>query len=255
MPAIAAAFGAPLRHGKRLLRSAVDLVMPPVCPGCRTLLGSPAGLCFTCWQKVRFLERPWCERLGTPLSLDLGPGVLSAEAIANPPRYARARSAVVYDGLVPDLVQAFKYSDRLDLAPMFAAWMLRVAGELLDETDLILPVPLHWTRLARRRFNQAGVLAGLVGRRAGRSVRHDILLRVKRTRQQVGLGRTDRSDNLRGAFLVPQRKRGAIAGKAVLLIDDVLTTGATLDAAVGVLLRAGARTVNVLTLARVIDPG
>lgn len=255
MRTFAAAAGAPFGYGKRLIRSAIDLVMPPTCPGCRTLLGSPAGLCFSCWQKVRFLERPWCERLGTPLSLDLGPGVLSAEAIANPPRYAKARSAVVYDGLVPDLVQAFKYSDRLDLAPMFAGWMLRVAGELIEETDLIVPVPLHWTRLVKRRFNQAGVLAGLVGRRTERSVRHDVLLRVKRTRQQVGLGRTDRSDNLRGAFAVPRRKKAAIAGKTILLVDDVLTTGATLDAAVRVLLRAGARAVNVLTLARVIDVG
>ena len=243
---------------RRLARTAVgevaDLVLPPACPVCRARIGSPGGLCADCWGKVRFLERPWCERLGTPLPLDLGPGILSAAAIANPPAFARARSAVAYEGPVPDLVQALKYTDRTDLAPMLGAWMARAAHELVADADLLLPILLHWTRLARRRFNQAALLAGVVGTITSVAVRSDILVRSRRTPPQVGLGRDDRARNMRGAFAVPERRKADIAGRRLILVDDVLTTGATLEAATDVLLRAGAARVDVLTLARVVAP-
>jgi len=236
------------------LAEATDLVLPPACPVCRTRIGSPRGLCIDCWGKVRFLERPWCERLGTPLPVDLGPGILSAAAIANPPAYDRARSAVAYEGPVPDLVQALKYSDRTDLAPMLGAWMARAAHELVADADMLLPVPLHWTRLARRRFNQAALLARIVGEISGTPVRTDVLIRSRRTPPQVGLGRDDRAANMRGAFAVPEKRRAAITGKRLIIVDDVLTTGATLEAAARTLLKAGASAVDVLTLARVVAP-
>lgn len=236
------------------LRELTDLVLPPACPVCRTRIGSPGGLCADCWGKVRFLERPWCERLGTPLPLDLGPGILSAAAIADPPAFARARSAVAYEGPVPDLVQALKYSDHTDLAPMLGAWMARAAHELVGDADMLLPIPLHFTRLARRRFNQAALLAGVVGGITGLPVRSDILVRSRRTPPQVGLGRDDRARNMRGAFAVPERRKAGIAGRKLILVDDVLTTGATLEAATRVLIKAGAGRVDVLTLARVVAP-
>jgi ComF family protein len=248
----------PLATAGRLLRAAgreiADLVLPPACPVCRVRLGSPAGLCADCWRKVRFLERPWCERLGTPLPLDLGPGILSAAAVADPPVYARARSAVSYEGPVPDLVQALKYGDRTDLAPMLGAWMARAAHELVADADLLLPVPLHWTRLARRRFNQAAMLSREVGRLTGLPVATDILLRARRTPPQVGLGRDGRIRNMHGAFVVPAGRIAALAGRRPILVDDVLTTGATLEAAARTLLSAGAIAVDVLTLARVVAP-
>jgi ComF family protein len=239
---------------RNVVTEATDLVLPPACPVCRVRLGSPGGLCTDCWSKVRFLERPWCERLGTPLPVDLGPGILSAAAIANPPAFDRARSAVSYEGPVPDLVQALKYADRTDLAPMLGAWMARAAHELAADADLLLPVPLHWTRLARRRFNQAILLSQVVGRITGLPVRTDILLRARRTPPQVGLGRDDRAANMRGAFAVSPHRKADIAGRRLILVDDVLTTGATLEAAARTLLKAGAGAVDVLTLARVVAP-
>ena len=231
-----------------------DLVLPPACPVCRVRLGSACGLCADCWQGVRFLERPWCERLGTPLPIDLGSGILSAPAVANPPAFARARSAVSYEGPVPDLVHALKYADRTDLAPMLGAWMARAAHELVDDADMLVPVPLHWGRLASRRFNQAALLAQQVGRLTGLPVDTRLLLRTRRTPRQVGLGREDRERNMRGAFVVPDTRKAALAGRRPILVDDVLTTGATLEAATRALLAAGAAAVDVLTLARVVAP-
>ncbi|WP_288198156.1 ComF family protein [uncultured Pleomorphomonas sp.] len=242
----------------RLARAAcgeiADLVLPPACPVCRARLGSAGGLCADCWQGVRFLERPWCERLGTPLPIDLGPGILSAAAVADPPAFARARSAVSYEGPVPDLVHALKYADRTDLAPMLGAWMARAAHELVADADMLVPVPLHWGRLARRRFNQAALLAHEVGRLTGLPVATRLLLRSRRTPRQVGLGRDERARNMRGAFAVPDGKRMELAGRRPVLVDDVLTTGATLEAATRALLAAGAAAVDVLTLARVVAP-
>ncbi|WP_370676691.1 ComF family protein [Pleomorphomonas sp. PLEO] len=231
-----------------------DLVLPPACPVCRARLGSTGGLCTACWQSLRFLERPWCERLGTPLPIDLGPGILSAAAVADPPAFARARSAVSYEGPVPDLVHALKYADRTDLAPMLGAWMARAAHELVPDADMLIPVPLHWGRLASRRFNQAALLAHQVGRLTGLPVAARLLLRTRRTPQQVGLGRDERARNMRGAFIVPESKKADLAGRRPILIDDVLTTGATLEAATRALLAAGAPAVDVLTLARVVAP-
>lgn len=249
-----------LAHAGRLLQGlalaasavAVDTVLPPSCPVCRSPTGSPHALCRSCWATVRFLEEPWCERLGTPLPYDLGPGTLCAEAIAHPPVYNRARAAVVYDETAAGLVHAFKYGDRTDLAPLMAAWMRRAGRELLAEADVLVPVPLHRWRLLWRRFNQAGELCRCLGRSTG--IPHDpgLLVRRKPTRQQVGLSREARIANVRGAFAVPPRARVRLAGRKVLLVDDVATTGSTLEAAARALLAGGAARVDVLTFARVV---
>jgi ComF family protein len=189
------------------------------------------------------------------MPIDLGPGVLSAAAIADPPVFGRARSAVAYEGAVVDLVHAFKYNDRTDLAPMFGGWMARIAGELAEGADYLVPVPLHWTRLLSRRFNQAALLARDVGRRTGVACRTDLVVRTKRTPRQVGLGRSDRRVNVHGVFAVPGKRRADVADKAIVVVDDVFTTGSTLDAVAGALLAAGAASVDVLTLARVVDAG
>jgi predicted amidophosphoribosyltransferase len=127
------------------------LLLPPLCAGCRRIVTEPGTLCGECWPKVRFLERPWCEVMGTPFSHDMGEGFLSAEAIANPPPFERARAAVSYDGVARRMVQGLKYSDRTDLAPWMARWMARAGAELLDDADVIVPVPLHRRRFLRRR--------------------------------------------------------------------------------------------------------
>ena len=140
---------------------AVDVALPRLCPACREPVGD-AGLCAGCWSKLSFIARPYCERLGIPFPFDSGPGLLSMEAIADPPAYGRARAAVRYDDVARTLVQAFKYGDRLDLAPVMGRWMANAGRELFDGADALVPVPLHWRRQWARRFNQSALLAEVV---------------------------------------------------------------------------------------------
>jgi ComF family protein len=212
----------------------------------------PGTLCASCWPRIRFLERPWCEILGTPFAHDMGEGAVSPEAIANPPPFARARAAVSYTGAARQIVQNLKYRDRTDLAPWMAAWMLRAGAELVRDAELVLPVPLHRRRFFWRRFNQSAELARHVALRASLPFAAGAVERSKRTRQQVGLGAKEREDNVRGAFRVVDA--AAVRGRRVLVIDDVITTGATVSALTKALKRSGAREVDVLAFARAI-PG
>lgn len=236
----------------RLTRIA-DLAYPPCCLACKAAVDAAGSLCPSCWVAMPFIERPFCERLGTPFAQDLGPGLLSPAATSDPPVFARARAVTTYDeGPARQLVQRLKYADRLDLAPAMARWMARAGAELTAESDLVIPVPLHRFRLWSRRFNQAALLAHGVARQAGLPYAPLALRRVKRTRPQVGLTRDARAANVQGAFKVPPDAAPQLAGARILLIDDVLTSGATLNAASRVLLRAGAARVDVLTFARVV---
>lgn len=233
---------------------ALDLGLPPLCPACRGLVGNDGGLCAACWAQLSFIAPPFCERLGTPFGYDPGPGVLSTEAITNPPAFVRARAAVRYDDIASALVHALKYGDRLDLAPTMGRWMARAGRELTDDADALVPVPLHWRRLWTRRFNQAAMLARAIAKATGVPVLDDALKRMRATPQQVGLKRAARATNVQGAFQVPDERGAAVAGRRLVLIDDVLTSGATVDACARALLRAGAARVDVLVFARVVDP-
>lgn len=193
--------------------------------------------------------------MGTPFSHDMGEGFVSGEALANPPPFGRARAAVAYEGVARRMVQGLKFSDRTDLAPWMARWMLRAAVELIEEErPLVVPVPLHRRRFLSRRFNQSAELARAFSKMAQLTYRPDILVRRRVTRQQVGLGAREREANVRGAFAVPPAALGYLKDRSVILVDDVYTTGATVSAATRALKRAGARQVDVLTFARVL-PG
>jgi ComF family protein len=193
-----------------------------------------------------------CQRLGIPFAFDSGAGLLSMKAIADPPAYNRARAAVRYDDVARKLVHALKYGDRLDLASTMGRWMARAGRDLLADADALVPVPLHWRRQWARRFNQSALLAQIIARTNGRVVAHGALKRVKATPQQVGLDKSERAHNVQGAFRVPAAGRAEVAGRKLLLIDDVLTSGATIDACTRALLRAGAASVDVLVFARVV---
>jgi ComF family protein len=236
------------------LRFALDVALPPLCPSCREPLGGGAGLCASCWSKLALIEPPYCARLGIPFAYDSGPGMLSLEAIADPPAYDRARAAVRYDDVARALVHAFKYSDRLDLAPLIGKWTARAGSELLADADALIPVPLHWRRLWARRFNQSAALAGEISALSGVPVLHGALKRARPTAQQVGLTKAQRAENVQGAFQVPAEGKAAIAGRRVVLVDDVLTSGATVDTCARALLRGGAAHVDVLVFARVVAP-
>jgi ComF family protein len=240
---------APLRA---LFGRALDVALPALCPACREPVGGN-GLCAPCWSKLSLIAPPYCERLGIPFAYDPGPGVLSMQAIADPPAYHRARAAVRYDDVARALVHALKYGDRLDLAPVMGRWMARAGRELLDGADALIPVPLHWRRLWARRFNQSALLAKAIAADSGVAVADAALKRIKATAQQIGLTQSERAQNVQGAFRVPSERKAEVAGRRLVLIDDVLTSGATSDACARALLRAGAQSVDLVVFARVVD--
>ncbi|MBJ6124098.1 ComF family protein [Microvirga splendida] len=233
-------------------RSALGLLYPPTCIACQAATGEPHTLCASCWSGVRFIERPYCERLGTPFAVDLGQPLLSPAAIADPPVFQRARAVAEYDGTASLLVHRLKYNDRLELARALGGMMARAGAELLADADVIVPVPLHRWRLWWRRFNQAMALAKVVSTESGVPCDPFLLARVRRTRRQVGLTKAQRQENLQGAFRVPAEVKARLKGRRVLLVDDVLTTGSTANAASRALLRGGAASVDVLAFARVV---
>jgi ComF family protein len=246
----------PLKHiAAAALALPARLAFPPVCAGCQRHVSQPGALCPACWPQLRFLERPWCAVMGTPFSHDMGEGFLSAEAIADPPPFDRARAAVAYTGVARRMAQALKYSDRPELAPWMARWMARAGAELIADAQVVVPVPLHWRRFFLRRFNQSAELGRAVAGLAGLPFAPSAVRRVKVTKQQVGLSSREREDNVRGAFAVPAEQRVAVEGRRVLVVDDVYTTGATVSALARTLKRAGAGGVDVLTFARVLQDG
>ncbi|HWZ09390.1 MAG TPA: ComF family protein [Bradyrhizobium sp.] len=231
---------------------ALDIALPTLCVACREPVDGE-GVCSDCWAKLSFIAPPFCPRLGIPFVYDPGPDMLSMEAISNPPAYARARAAVRYDDVARTLVHALKYQDRTDLAPTMGRWMARAGRDLLDGADMLIPVPLHWRRAWHRRYNQSGALARVIERQSGVSVASEALRRTRFTEQQIGLSRPQRASNVQGAFKVAPDRQALIAGRRVVLIDDVLTSGATVDACARALLRAKAASVDVLVFARVVD--
>ncbi|MET0876680.1 MAG: ComF family protein [Tardiphaga sp.] len=233
-------------------RAALDIALPTLCVACREPV-SGEGVCASCWAKLCFIAPPFCPRLGIPFVYDPGPGILSMQAIADPPAYQRARAAVRYDDVARTLVHQLKYHDRTDLAPAMGRWMARAGQELLDEADVLVPVPLHWRRGFSRRFNQSGALARAISRNSGIPVSRDALRRIRPTEHQIGLSRKERATNVQGAFRVAPERRAEIQGRRVILVDDVLTSGATADACARALLRARAAQVDVLVFARVVD--
>lgn len=213
------------------ISGAVDFVVPPSCPICRSMVQIDGGLCGSCWRQMPWIDGPVCNRLGLPLAYDLGPGAVSAEALANPPEFDRLRAVCTYDGVAPRLVHALKFSNQRHLAGAMGAMMARAGKALLQDSDTVLvPVPLHAFRQLHRRYNQSALLAQAIADLTGLPVVHDAVRRVKRTRQQPTLSRGNRLRNLRGAFRVTARGEAALAGRHVVLIDDVHTTGATLNA-------------------------
>lgn len=235
--------------GRRLL----DLVLPPLCLSCRTVVGEPGALCPACFGAVNFIAPPYCATCGTPFADGEAEVAICAPCSIETRPYGRSRAAFLYDKGSRGLVLGFKHADRTEATPAFVRWLSRAGQDLLAEAEVLVPVPLHRRRLFLRRYNQAALLArGLAGVQPGVVFAPDALIRVRRTQSQGGFDRTGRARNVRGAFAV--RRPQSVEGKAVMLIDDVLTTGATVAECARVLRAAGAKSVDVLTLA-LVPPG
>ncbi len=235
---------------RRAGRIALDAVLPPQCLGCNALVSEPGALCATCWESISFIDSPLCACCGVPFDIDPGPQALCGGCIREPPPFRRARAVFRYDEHGKHLVLRFKHGDRLDMAPTFGRWLARAGADMLAGADVVVPVPLHWTRLFSRRYNQAALLTLALAKQAEVPAIPDALRRQRRTPSQGQLGRTQRQRNVRKAFAV--RDERLVVGRTVLLVDDVLTTGATAGECTRVLLAAGATAVDVLTLARVV---
>ena len=239
---------------KRAGRRAVDTALPLRCLACGEIVHLQGALCGTCWSGLDFISAPQCARCGLPFRLDHGPKAICAGCAAQPPAFDRARAALRYNNTIAQLLVGFKRGDRLHHLDVFVRWLELVSAEALAEAEIVCPVPLHWRRLWWRRFNQSALLANALARRASRPAMPDLLVRRRATSSQGGLDRHQRIANLRGAIAVRGRRAAAVEDRRVLLIDDVMTTGATVGACAAALRRAGAARVDVAVLARVVFP-
>jgi ComF family protein len=244
---------------RRLVREGavrfLDFVFPPLCAACRTPVAQAHGLCGACWSKITFLDGPGCAICGFPFEFEPGSGALCAACQAHPPGFDRAVSVMRYDPGSRDPILALKRADRLDLVPAFARWMERSGKGLIAEADVIVPVPLHWRRLWLRRYNQSALLANRLAKISGVPCQTDVVTRMRPTKSQGEMPSAKaRRRNVRGAFRVDPARRNSVKGRTVLLVDDVFTTGATIEACTRALKRAGATKVLVLTIARVVRP-
>ena len=231
-------------------KAMLDMLFPPLCMGCRTEVSQP-GFCPACWSGMTFLEGPGCRCCGLPFAVALEGDNLCAACLAKPPAFDRARAILAYDEKSRSAILALKHADRLDLVPGFSRWLSRSGSALLKDSDLVLPVPLHPWRLWRRRYNQSAELARRLARDWALAFDPSALARTRPTASQGAMASARaRRRNVLGAFKVPDPAR--VAGRRVLLVDDVLTTGATVESCARALKRAGAARVHVLVLARVV---
>jgi ComF family protein len=243
------------RGGARIV---LDALVPPQCLVCRAQVDAPGQFCAECFRGVTFLGDPCCARCGLGFAYAgqaatrvPGEGLLCANCAMDPPPWARARGALLYNETSRRLVLALKYADRTEHAAPLAAMMARAGAALLRDAELIVPVPLHRLRLLSRRYNQAALLALALGRLAARPVRVDALRRTRRTASLGHLSSAARAETLHDAFASRRAAEPALVGRRVLLVDDVLTSGATARACATVLLEAGAGAVDILVAARV----
>jgi ComF family protein len=251
------------RHGARLRalgRWGLDLLLPAQCLACRELVGEPGRLCARCFREAHLLAAPLCQSCGLPLAGAVGISgrpeldLTCGRCLADPPAYTRARAVFAFGDVAKRLVHDLKYHDRLEGRASFGEWLARAGAEILASADLLVPVPLHYFRLVRRRYNQAAVLAAAVSQVSRVPVLPLALKRVRATASQTGLSAEARARNVKGVFAVRDKFRTRVKNAHIVLVDDVLTTGATAEACARAVLKAGAREVSVLTLARVGEP-
>ena len=243
---------APAVIARAALRIVVDFALPPRCPGCGIIVQEEHSFCLDCWSQLVFIGEPCCARCGLPFEHDQGGGdALCGACLADPPRFDRARAAVAYGEIPRKVALKLKYGGRPGVAETMARLMARHLPASGEEA-LLAPVPLHRWRIWKRGYNQAALIALALARRSGAPALLDLLERTKATPYLRGMGPRERAETVRGAFRVSERHRPAIAGRTVILVDDVYTSGATAGACARALKKAGASEVGLLCWARVV---
>jgi ComF family protein len=237
---------------RRLAGGVLDQLYPPACVYCDAPTAQADGVCASCWGKLRPITQPMCPVLGLPFELPLGAQARSAAAIANPPPFDRARAAYVYSDVAGAIVARLKYGDRPELAKFCARAMATNCAELLEDDPILVPVPLHRGRQWRRRYNQSTEICRELHAITGLQVAPLLVRRVRKTRPQVGLSNQQRQSNVAGAFVVHPDGLGMVKGRRVVLVDDVVTTGSTVNAVTHALKRAGIAHIDVISFARVV---
>jgi ComF family protein len=232
-------------------RTIVDFALPPRCAGCGAVTDSPHRFCLACWQSLTFLGEPCCHRCGLPFEYDSGAGAECGGCIADPPAFDSLRAAVAYGEVARKVALKLKYSGRPGVAETLGHFMQRHVNGLYSDA-VIVPVPLHRWRIWNRGYNQSALIAASLARRTGISVEIDLIRRVKATPPLKGMGRRKRSLAVRGAFRMSPAGVKAVAGRNIILVDDIYTTGATANACAKLLKRSGAAEVNIICWARVV---
>lgn len=236
---------------KKVSKSSLNFIYPPTCLNCQEPLLIEDNLCASCWSRLHPITEPLCPILGLPFDVYLGPDAISAQAIANPPIFDRSRSAFIYSDMSLSIISQLKYGDRPELAKYCARLMVSSMKQFLEGGAILVPVPLHWSRQLRRNYNQANELAFEIAKITKLKLVTSLVKRIKRTKSQVGLNSTQRNKNVAGAFKVAPNALELSKGKRIIIVDDVITTGATVNSLTKSLKKAGIKKIDVISFARV----
>ncbi len=238
---------------KTLIDDAIDVLLPPRCAVTGDIVDAQGMMSSKAWGALDFTSAPFCVCCGTPFDFDVDDDELCGDCAHEAPIFDSARSALLYGDMSRNLILGFKHGDKTHMVQSFVPWLMRTGADILGQADLIVPVPLHRWRLLSRRYNQAALIAGALSKESGKPYSVTLLRRLRATPSQGHLKTAERMENVRSAFDVHPKELGMIRDKTIVLVDDVLTTGATVNECAKVLKAAGASQVHVLTLARVVQ--
>jgi len=239
--------------GGLVLRGVADTLFPPGCMVCSASVADAQTLCAPCWGEAYLIGGVSCDVCGVPLGISLPSGetIRCEDCLTDRFAWDRGRAAALYAGSARTLVLALKHGDKPDIAMAMGRWMSRAAADLIADSDVVVPIPLHWRRFLTRRYNQSAELSRVMARESGKPHGPDLLRRMKPTEMQRSRSALSRARNVEGVFAVPPHMTDVVRGKRVLLVDDVMTTGATLNAASKALRKAGAAQISAVVFARV----